>query len=84
MNQKELQQLSYFPRVALDEIVNAKFPDWDVQCKSEFTLLNGYITTWNPSLTPEQHAQVKAFVEGFSAGNLELRERMHDKSKWIG
>lgn len=85
MNKKESQEITYFPREALDKAINEKFKEHDPQAESSLGLLSmKYSTKWREDLPVDIHKQIQMFVEGFMAGNLELRERISDPEKWIG
>ncbi len=94
MTKSEIKQSEYFP-TALDEAVTKKF---GVRCESGYNFLTlSYVTvfgdsvwdadkhTWvdDPAITPELKERISLFIEGWTAGNTELRERLADKSKWI-
>lgn len=74
MNHKDLQALSEFPK-KLDEIVNKRFRG--AKCTSTFSIVGmTYVTTWNKKLPVKTKRRIKLFVEGFMAGNSELRDRI--------
>ena len=77
MNRAENQELGYFPK-ELDTAVNERFPGANCESRLDFFGSGGYVTTWNEELPEEQKREVKAFVDGYIAGNLELRKRLSD------
>lgn len=91
MNKKELRQAHYFPK-ALDQAVNERFGK-QTKCTTELSFLShNYVTTfqtpktkgWTPQSLSAKKKEIQAFIDGWSAGNIELRERLADPKKWIG
>jgi len=81
MTSQERKELTYFPK-SLDSIINAIWPD--ANCVSEWGLFSGHTTVFNPDLPADIQRDINNFIQGFMAGNLELRERIQDKTKWVG
>lgn len=72
MNNREKKIVAAFPD-ALDAAVNEKFPE--AQAKSSLDICSlSRVTVY--AGTGSVKKQIKAFNEGFIAGNLELRTRL--------
>lgn len=77
MNHKESKILTDFPD-GLDAAVNEKFPD--AESKTHLNIISmQFVTAFAGK--GERKKQIQAFIDGFIAGNLELRERLTKKSK---
>lgn len=77
MNNKDIHKLSDFPE--LDRIVNERFPG--ANCSTSFNICEiRHITVWNEKLPVKVKREIKAFTEGFMAGNEELSSRMLKKA----
>ena len=74
MNKKEINELSYFPK-ELDNAVNKKFGE-SVNCKSEYSFLDGTYKTYYHSENDEQNVKIDLFIQGYIAGNQELSNRL--------
>lgn len=73
MNSADRRKMSEMPQ--LDEIVNRRFRG--AKCTTTFSIFSmRHATTWNNKLPVRTKRRIKLFVEGFMAGNQELRDRM--------
>lgn len=73
MNKKEQSEIMNFPQ-ALDAAVKEKF---GIECQTSFDLLGSMKhTTYFETDDEVLKVNVNNFVEGWIAGNLELRERL--------
>ena len=94
MTKNEIRQCHVFP-YAVDAAVTEKF---GIECKTSYGLFLGQHATiigtsvWDdvvdeyvddPTITPELRKEVFAFIEGWKAGQVELRTRLQDKSLWL-
>lgn len=72
MNKKEKAIVRAFP-MALDEAVKTKF---GVECETKFDFFGDmkYKTYFGGK--GQQKKEIRAFIEGYTAGNLELRNRL--------
>jgi len=81
MNRKEKNQISYLPGAEIDAAVFKKF---GIKCETTWSLYNGHHTVIDESVTDEYILKrIHDFIEGWTTGLLEVRERLNDKSKWI-
>lgn len=74
MNARECREMTYFPK-ALDKAINDKFGK-EVEAHTEFDLLGtgNYVTYYKAEGI--QKELIEAYIEGWKAGNIELRERL--------
>ena len=94
MTKNEIRQCHVFP-YALDAAITEKF---GVPCKSHWNIVTGNYHTilgtpvWDedaskfvndPTIHPDLWEKAQLFVDGWIAGQAELRERLQDKSKWL-
>lgn len=79
MNKAEAQILTQFPE-AMDAAVNEKFGA-EVECKSTFNFFGSMSYTSTFKARGKKKTEIEAYIAGYIAGNLELRNRLQNVGK---